>query len=413
MVKQVTFRINILGISVVFFFIASCSKVQYHYEPQHVDLTVAEENGRLMVKGSSVLSLRDSFVWGASPLKEDNMYYLFFSAWESGEGVPYLNDSWVQFSKIGLASSKFPDKNYKSKGIIIKGMEHNGDSSAWDALMVHNPHIRKFNDKYYLYYIGTKDPGVQPPGSPGEKVNRRNRAQQSQQIGVIEFDSIEDLLIGKFDRMDSPLLSPRTRVKAKDIVNPSTPETRPKPDNVIVVNPSVVYRPSDGKYLMYFKGNMWDPAWRGVHGVAIADNPSGPFETQDFYVFDIEDEQGRKVSAEDPYVWYHKNDKCFYAVMKDFTGKLTGGVPGLAMMTSVDGENWERAKQSLFMKKELELKNGEVLKLERFERPQLLINKNGDPIVLFAACSIGTANPKDGNNTFNVHIPIKKVIIND
>lgn len=66
-----------------------------------------------------------------------------------------------------------------------------------------------------------------------------------------------------------------------------------------------------------------DPTWRGVHGVAIADAPEGPFIVQDDYVFEFETGDNQKLNAEDPFVWYHRKDNCFYAVFKDFTGGFT------------------------------------------------------------------------------------------
>ena len=57
---------------------------------------------------------------------------------------------------------------------------------------------------------------------------------------------------------------------------------------LILVNPAVVYHPLKKKYYLYFKGNVYDPTWRGVHGVAIADAPEGPFIVQDDYVFEFE-----------------------------------------------------------------------------------------------------------------------------
>ena len=70
-------------------------------------------------------------------------------------------------------------------------------------------------------------------------------------------------------------------MKATDVVDPSPEGTVAKPDNLIVVNPAIVQRPSDGKYLLYFKGNIYDPRWRGVHGVAVGDSPTGPFSASD------------------------------------------------------------------------------------------------------------------------------------
>ncbi|MBL7970932.1 MAG: glycoside hydrolase family protein [Prolixibacteraceae bacterium] len=389
--------------------VVACKSPSYFYEAQPVDLKVIRDSGKISVEGTSVFQLPDSFVWCGSPIRIKDQYFMFYSAWESGTAVPSFTDSWVLFSKIGLAVSDSPYGNYRSLKLILKGRKDQGDSTAWDAQMVHNPLIKSFNGKYYLYYGSGKDPGVQPKGSPGENLSKRNRVQQSQQIGVIEFNSVEDLLAGQFTRFNQPLLSPRTRVKDKDVVDPSPPGTIAGPDNLIVVNPAVEYRPADGKYLLFFKGNLYDPQWRGVHGVAVGDSPTGPFTATDRFVFDIDDGKGNKVSAEDPYVWYHRKDKLFYAVMKDFTGKLTGGEPGLALMQSADGMDWVPAPSPLFMKKELILKDGTRLKVDRLERPQLLLDRNGAPLALFAACSVDNANPKQDGGTFNVQIPLKKM----
>ncbi len=117
----------------------------------------------------------------------------------------------------------------------------------------------------------------------------------------------------------------------------------------------------------------------------------------------------KKVSAEDTFVRHHKKDRCFYAVAKDFNGKLTGSVPGLALLKSDDGLDWRPGTVPLFMKKELILKNGSILKVDRLERPQILLDKNDDPEILFAACSIDPCNGKKDGGTFNVQIQIKKV----
>lgn len=361
-----------------------------------------------IITGPSTLNDPNRFVWGGSVIKgSDNKYHMLYSTWECGDSVPVFSDSWVLNSKIAYAVSDYPDRDFQFQKIVLQGRALDGDSSAWDAQMAHNAHLKTFNNKYYLYYGASKDPGVQPKGSKGESLNKRNRVQQTQCIGVIEFDSFEDLVKGKFNRFDAPILSPRTRVKPNNIVNPSPEGTTPKPDNIIVVNPSVVQRPSDGKYLLYFKGNFYNPNWRGVHGVAIADSPIGPFVATDDFVFDIRNEDGTIASGEDPFVWYHKNDQKFYVVLKDFTGRITKGKPGLAILESEDGIKWTRPHDSFFMKKEVVLQSGDTLKVDRLERPQLLIDENGNPTVLYSACAITNINPRKDGASFNVHIPLK------
>ncbi len=367
----------------------------------------AVKTGDILV-GPSILNDPDKFVWGGSVVKGyDGKYHMLYSTWECGDSVEVFKNSWVLNSKIAYAVSDFPDRNFVSKGIVLKSRIAEGDSTAWDAQMVHNPHVRMFNGKYYLYFIGSKDPGIQPPGSQGEKLGLRDRVQQNQKIGVIEFESFDDLLSGNFQRPEEPILQPRTRVKPDNIVNPSPAGTVQKPDNIITVNPSVVYRPEDEKYMLYFKGNFYDPNWRGVHGVAIGDSPAGPFTATDHFVFDIIIEEGKIASGEDPFVWYHPIHKKFYVVLKDFSGRITQREPGLAILESKNGIDWEVPENPFFMKKEIILKSGEHLKANRLERPQLLIDENGNPIVMYAAAALINVNERNDGSSFNVHIPLK------
>ncbi len=399
---------------VILFFTAvlqSCVQKNYNFfetEALPVDANVVGN----ILEGPSVLNDPGRFVWGASVIKgDDSRYHMLYSTWECGDSVPNFSNSWVLYSKIAYAVSDHPDRDFKFQKIVLRGRALEGDGSAWDAQMVHNPHLKKFNGKYYLYYIGSKDPGPQPKGSKAARLNKRNRVQQNQCIGVIEFNSFEELMAGNFKRPDKPLLVPRTRVKTDNIVNPSPEGTKPKPDNIIVVNPSVVRRPPDGKFLLYFKGNFYDPNWRGVHGVAIADSPTGPFTACDNFVFDIRNDDGTIASGEDPFVWYHTTLKKFFVVLKDFTGKITKGIPGLAILESKDGIKWERPANSFFMKKQVILKSGDTIKVANLERPQLLIKKNGNPEVLYSACSIDGVGHKTDGSTFNVQIPLHTTLI--
>lgn len=158
---------------------------------------------------------------------------------------------------------------------------------------------------------------------------------------------------------------------------------------------------------MYFKGNIYTPTWRGVHGVAIGDTPKGPFTPLDDYVFDVKMEDGTIASAEDPYVWYHKGHQKFYVIFKDFTGRITDDEPALAILESVDGIVWSKPENPLFMKKEVILKNGDTIKVKHLERPQLLLDNNGFPTTLYCASAlVNVGNLKDGS-TFNVQIPLK------
>ena len=379
---------------------------QKAYKAGKVDLEVIERGDSKFPKGFSAFSLDNHFVWCGSAIqaKEDGKYYLFYSAMESGPDKPAFVDSWLLGAKIGVAVSDSPYGGYKNVGFVYNKDGFRPDYSSWDAQTVSNTHIKYFDGKYYLYYCGSVDLGEN--ARVKGKLSSRNRIQQNQKLGVLCFKSIKELLAGKYTCNEQPLLSPRTRVKADNILEPSPKGTEAKPDNIIMVNPAVVYCPSNKKYFLYFKGNVYDPTWRGVHGVAMADRPEGPFTVTDQAVFEFKTEGEQKLNAEDPYVWYHRKDKCFYAVFKDFTGGFTKGKPGLAIMYSKDGLDWKLPENSLFMDKEIFLKNGNRLEVDRLERPQLLLNKQDEPIALYAACSITPLNMKRDGSSFNIQIPI-------
>lgn len=379
---------------------------QHSWQAGAVNIDIIDRGDSKFPSGFSAFSLKNHFVWCGSAIRaeEDGKYYLFYSAMESGPEKPEFIDAWLLGSMIGVAVSDSPYGGYKDIGIIYNKDGYRPDNSSWDAQMAHNPHVKRYNGKYYLYYCGTADPGEK--AFVKGKLSRRDRLQQNQKLGVLCFNSIKELLEGKFTCNEQPLLAPRTRVKPDNVLEPSPEGTVAQPDNLILVNPAVVYHPLKKKYYLYFKGNVYDPAWRGVHGVAIADAPEGPFMVQDDYVFEFETGNNRKLNAEDPFVWYHRKDNCFYAVFKDFTGGFTKDKPGLAIMYSDDGIHWKLPEHSLFMNKEIILKNGKHIEVDRLERPQLLLDENDEPIVLYSACSITPLNRKQDGSSFNVQIPI-------
>ncbi|WP_294596697.1 glycoside hydrolase family protein [uncultured Rikenella sp.] len=377
----------------------------YRVEAGPAEIGVIRRDGRAVVSGEGAFQQPDHFVWGASVIRgDDGRYYMVYSAVPTGKYA--FDPAWVLSSKMGLAVSDRPDGGFRHLGFFLNEDGFRPDRSAWDAQTVMNPHLRKFGDRYYLYYVGGVDLGNDRVRSADGTLPLRARVQQSLRIGVIAFESFDDLLAGRFERSFGPLLAPRTRVKPNDIVDPSPAGTQPKPDNIIVVNPAVVCRPTDGKYLLYFKGNLYDPTWRGVHGVAIGDSPTGPFVPQDCEVLTIEGAD-KRLSAEDPYVWYSGRDSCFYAVFKDFTGAFTRSEPCLAVMRSRDGIEWELPEQSLFMKKQVVLPSGEVAKVARLERPQLLVDEQGVPLVLYCACAVDEVNARVDGGSFNVQIPLR------
>ncbi|MGM9738066.1 MAG: glycoside hydrolase family protein [Candidatus Cryptobacteroides sp.] len=382
----------------------SCGKMEY--AAGRVEIGIVESGDSKFARGFSAFALDDHFVWCGSAIKcrEDGRYYLFFSAMESGQGCPVFNQAWLFGSKIGVAVSDSPYGGYKFLKFVCNTDGYRPDFSSWDSQTVSNTHIKYFEGRYYLYYCGSSEPDSS--AVVRGNLGRRDMIQQNQKIGVLSFATVADFLEGNYESSGEPLIVPRTRVKKDNILNPSPDGTVPLPDNIIAVNPAVEYNPVTGKYLLYFKGNIYDPSWRGVHGVAVSDRPDGPFEVQDDFMFEFEGGDA-KLNAEDPFVWYHHKDKCFYAVFKDFTGGFTQAGPGLAIMKSVDGMKWKLHKHPLFMKKEITLMDGRVIEVDRLERPQLLLDEDDNPVVLYAACAITPVDKKNDGSSFNIQIPVK------
>ena len=154
-------------------------------------------------------------------------------------------------------------------------------------------------------------------------------------------------------------------------------------ENYFVWGGSVI-KGKDGKYHMLFSlwesGEKWAPFQDGwlinsKIAYAVSDYPNKEFEFQK---------------------------------PKGSPGKITGSKPGLAILVSSNGINWQKPANSFFMKKELLFTNGQRLDVSNFERPQIFINKDGSPSVLYCACSVEPVRDKKDGSTFNVQIFLNK-----
>ena len=73
----------------------------------------------------------------------------------------------------------------------------------------------------------------------------------------------------------------------------------------------------------------------------------------------------------------------------------------------MDGIVWVKPEYPFFMKKQVVLNNGDTLNVNRLERPQLLIDKLGNPQVLYCACALTDVNLRTDGTSFNVQIPLQ------
>lgn len=134
---------------------------QHTWQAGPVNLELIQRGNSEFPSGFSAFSLKNRFIWCGSAIQaeEDGKYYLFYSAMKSGPKYPRFIDAWLLGSMIGVAVSDSPYGGYKDIGIVYNKDGYRPDSCSWDAQSVHNPHIKRYNGKYYLYYCATVDPG--------------------------------------------------------------------------------------------------------------------------------------------------------------------------------------------------------------------------------------------------------------
>jgi beta-xylosidase len=188
------------------------------------------------------------------------------------------------------------------------------------------------------------------------------------------------------------------------------PEHLIMPDSIrtweVTVNPSVTQGP-DGRFYMMYKSRKPDLGHM-TFWMAVAPAPEGPFTHYS------EVSTSADMACEDPYLWYDRRRRRFYAIAKYFsrTGSLAPEFGSLVLLTSKDGRDWKAATHSLVSLRRLRFKDGHETIVAHLERPFLLFDPRGRMLALFAAAAVRnpfnntTSSVPPEENTFNVHIPL-------
>lgn len=105
----------------------------------------------------------DYWIWCGSVVQgEDGAYHMFASRWPKDLG---FGANWLFNCEIVRASSKNPEGPYTFQEVVLGRRGR----TFFDGMNVHNPYIRKWNQTYYLYYMGTTFGGPIP--GPGDEVD--------------------------------------------------------------------------------------------------------------------------------------------------------------------------------------------------------------------------------------------------
>lgn len=99
------------------------------------------------------------------------------------------------------------------------------------------------------------------------------------------------------------------------------------------------------------------------------------------------------IQTEDFCVWFDQKRGRFYTLFHAHGGNFIG------MITSEDGINWEKAKNYQVCKKEIPLKDGTVMKVDRMERPYVYLEDGEIKMLSFGV--------KKGNDSFIVFFRCK------
>jgi hypothetical protein len=164
-------------------------------------------------------------------------------------------------------------------------------------------------------------------------------------------------------------------------------------DSNFTCNPAVTPTP-EGSYLMIYKCGAGSGRKGPVyHTAAVAQDPLGPFDKTGQKIFG---HVSIRFPAEDPFIWCQNNT--FYALLKDMQGTFSSAGTSLVQFESRDGVTWHPSKPALVSRRMIHWSDGTQEKVDRLERPQIWL-KNGKPAMLFLAV-------RKGGHSYNVHVPL-------
>lgn len=315
------------------------------------------------ISDDNIFRTEGYYNWGASIIKApDGKYHLFYSRWKRD----FTFYGWLTHSEVAHAVANHPAGPWTYKETVLQG----AGKGHWDAVTAHNPKIKYFEGKYYLYYIATNmgDRDYSPEylkeiskvgySHPDWKTLRVN-----QRTGVAVAESLN----GPWERPDEPL------------IEPSGPIT------TLTVNPAIS-QGADGRYYLIVKGDKPNETrFIRNQAMAVADAPTGPFEMQDLAVID-------DLDTEDVSMWYDAGREQFYGVFH------AHGFIG--MINSPDGLHWKKATEYSLMPKQVAQINGDTLRPDRLERP-FVYTEDDAPTVLSLAV-------KKGDDSYTIFIPVEQ-----
>ncbi len=286
--------------------------------------------------------------WGGSIIQgDDGIFRLFYSRWP----VEKSFYAWLTHCEIAVATSPNSSGPWTYQYTALSSRD-----DGWDAITAHNPKIKKFDGKYYLYYISTSggynNEELTQIAQTGYSDPRWPVLRNNQLTGVAQSDSLD----GPWTRKVEPLLE----------IGP--------PLHNLIVNPAITRGP-DGRFVLMVKGDKAPGGGQRIQAVATGNSPEGPFTLQPEPAI-------KDFDTEDASIWYDTDRARFYAIFHAHTY--------YGMITSVNGINWNKANSFNIGPKSFQQAGGGTFATARMERPNVWIGTLGVPEVFSTSFTNGS-----------------------
>ncbi|HRO45746.1 alpha-L-fucosidase [Agriterribacter sp.] len=280
---------------------------------------------------------------GSSIIKgNDGKYHLFYSRWKK----EYSFSGWIVFSEIAHAIADRAEGPWEYKETVLQG----GGKEQWDSVMTHNPKIKFFDGKYYLYYssINYRDgtytlSDLKKILQAGPSDPKWRILHNSQRISVAVANSPN----GPWKRADSPIG-----------ISGST--------TTLKISSDIIQKEDRGYCLIVedVETDITDVPRNQL--IAFSDSPVGPFELQKKPLTDF-------MRSDDISTWYDKKRKHYYAVFPSSSF--------IGMISSTDGIDWKKATEYVLMPKVIPYQHKDTLHPSQIERPFVYCEQD-DPRVV-------------------------------
>jgi len=320
----------------------------------------------------------DYWTWDGSVIRgEDGLWHMFASRWP--KSCP-MHPGWLFLSEVVRAASDSIEGPYEFQEVVLPRRDPH---RYFDGRMTHNPSIRKCDDMYLLFYIGTTY-RLDYPDNPAKQPTRDDLWYHDVWLGKRIGMAWSKSVFGPWERCDRPIVPSRSGHW----------------DAGTSSNPSPWIMPDGSIYLAY-KSSVGE--WRQFNiGIVRADNWQSPFRrVSESPCFQLPYPESY---VEDPFLWHA--DGMFHMIMKDLRGDIAGEEGCGIYAWSRDAVSWTFGDPPQAYTRDLVWDDGMKEHVGQFERPQLLFDGDGRMTHIIAATAYSKGGLRDVSDAWVTVVPL-------